>query len=243
MQIRARARFVRAICVRALSVIGKPIRGRGGMLSVNVTSNYKKLSRSLDQLGKKQLPFAFAKTLNQTMKAVAKYTVARTYPRAFDVRNRAFFKASMFSNSGQGGKAVRWATKTKLRVSARDRFDRGNLQLHATGGTKPARSGRIAIPSRYTKARRKAKGVPDKLRPRAVVNTPKGFIDRDGPRDAIYQRYGRGGKQVRLLYVLHPSAKIKKRFRFYEDAERITRQVSPKLFTRNFAHAVKTARR
>ena len=42
------------------------------MLAVNVSSNYKKLSRSLDRLGKKQLPFAFAKTLNQTMKAVGR---------------------------------------------------------------------------------------------------------------------------------------------------------------------------
>ena len=209
------------------------------MLTVNVSSNYKKLSRSLDQVGRKQLPFAFAKTLNQTMKAVAKYTVARTYPRAFDVRNKGFFKAAMFTKD-----AVRWATKTKLRVSARDRFDRGNLQLHTTGGTKRARSGRIAIPSRYVGSRRLKSGrVKDALLPRTVVNTPKGFIDRDGPRDAIYQRYGRGGKQVRLLYVLHRSAKIPKRFRFYEDAERITRQVSPKLFARNFAHAVKTARR
>jgi len=208
------------------------------MLTVNVSSNYKKLSRSLDQVGKKQLPFAFAKTLNQTMKAVAKYTVARTYPRAFDVRNKGFFKAAMFTKD-----AVRWATKTKLRVSARDRFDRGNLQLHATGGTKRARSGRIAIPSRFTKATRGARGVRKALRPRAVVNTPKGFIDRDGPRDAIYQRYGRGGKQVRLLYVLHRSAKIRKRFRFYEDAERITRSVSPKLFRKNFSQAIRTARR
>ncbi len=213
------------------------------MLAVNVSSNYKKLSRSLDQLGKKQLPFAFAKTLNQTMKAVGKYTVARTYPRAFDARNKNFFVQSMFRNSGKGGTAVRWATKTKLRASARDRFGRGNLQLHATGGTKRARSGRIAIPSRHTKGRRKAKGVPDKLRPRAVVDTPKGYIDRVGPRDAIYQRFGRGGKQVRLLYVLQPSAKIRKRFRFYEDAQRITRAVSPKLFSRNFSHAIRTARR
>ena len=208
------------------------------MLAVNVSSNYKQLSRSLDQLGRKQLPFAFAKTLNQTMKAVGKYTVARTYPRAFDVRNKSFFKAAMFT-----GDAVRWATKTKLRASARDRFDRGNLQLHATGGTKRARSGRMAIPSRYTKATRGARGVRKALRPRTVVNTPKGFIDRDGPRDAIYQQYGRGGKQVRLLYVLQPSAKITKRFRFYEDAERITRAVSPKLFRKNFSHAIRTARR
>ena len=115
------------------------------MLTVNVRSNYKKLSRSLDQVGRKQRPFAFAKTLNETMKAVEKYTVARTYPRAFDVRNRAFFKASMFSNSGQSGTAFKWATKTKLQVPARDRLRRGNVQLHATGGIKRARSGRIAV--------------------------------------------------------------------------------------------------
>ena len=174
------------------------------IMQINISCNYKRLSRSLDQVGRKQLPFAFAKTLNETMKAVEKYTVARTYPLAFDVRNRAFFKASMFT-----GTAVKRATKTKLRVSARDRFDRGNLQLHATGGTKRARSGRMAIPSRFTKATRGARGVRKALRPRAMANTPKGFIDRDGPRDAIYQRYGRGGSKVRLLYVLHRSADTK----------------------------------
>ncbi len=139
-----------------------------GVLAVNVSSNYKKLSRSLDQVGRKQLPFAFAKTLNKTMKAAEKYTVARTYPRAFDVRNRAFFRAAIFM-----GTAAKRATKTKLPVSARDRLDRGNLQLHATGGTKRARSGRIAIPSRFNKATRGTRGVRKALRPRAVVNIPK----------------------------------------------------------------------
>jgi len=35
----------------------------------------------------------------------------------------------------------------------------------------------------------------------------------------------------------------RKRFRFYEDAERITRAVSPRLFSKNFSHAIRTARR
>ena len=35
----------------------------------------------------------------------------------------------------------------------------------------------------------------------------------------------------------------RKRFRFYEDAERITRAVSPKLFSRNFSHAIRTVQR
>jgi len=38
------------------------------------------------------------------------YTVTRAYPRAFDVRNKGFFKASMFT-----GDAVRWAIKAKLK--------------------------------------------------------------------------------------------------------------------------------
>jgi len=77
------------------------------IMQINISSNCKRLSRSLDQVGRKQLPFAFAKTLNETMKAVEEYTVARTHPRAFDVRNLAFFKASMFT-----GTAVRRATNT-----------------------------------------------------------------------------------------------------------------------------------
>ena len=73
----------------------------------NVRSNYKKLSKSLVTLGRKQLLFAFAKTLNETMKAAEKYTVARTYPRAFDVGNRAFFKASMFTGTAVSPKKER----------------------------------------------------------------------------------------------------------------------------------------
>jgi hypothetical protein len=110
------------------------------MLTVNVSSNYKKLSRSLDQVGRKQLPFAFAKTLNQTMKAVAKYTVARTYPRAFDVRNRAFFRAAMFT-----GSAVKRATKTKLRVSARDHLleRKGRHRIDANSQERQPHRGRV----------------------------------------------------------------------------------------------------
>ena len=47
-------------------------------VSISVKSNFKKLDKSPDKLGRKQLPFAFAKTLNDTMKAVGKYTTVRT---------------------------------------------------------------------------------------------------------------------------------------------------------------------
>ena len=202
-------------------------------VSISIKSNYKKLDKSLDKLGRKQLPFAFAKTLNDTMKAVGKCTTARTYPQSFEARNKASFEASMFK-----GNAATWATKCRLSVTTEDRFDRGNLELHARGGTRLAKAGRIAIPTRYVKSRRGARGAPKRLRPRTVVDSAKGYL----AEDTIYQRYGARGAQRRKLYILRRSVRMRKRVPFYEDAERITKKVSPQLFKRNFCKATETAR-
>ena len=203
-------------------------------VSISVKSNFKKLDKSLDKLGRKQLPFAFAKPLNDTMKAVAKYTVNRTYPQSFATRNKQFFEQSMFKKKG-----VTWATKSRLSVTTQDQYDRGNLELHARGGTRFAKAGRIAIPTRYVKSRRTPRGAPTRLRPRTVVDSAKGYL----AEDTIYQRYGARGANRRKLYVLRRSVKLRRRFPFYEDAERITKKVSPQLFKRNFRKAVETAKR
>jgi len=73
----------------------------------------------------------------------------------FNAQNKAFFEASMFK-----GNAVTWATKSRLSVAAEDRFDRGNLEHHARGGTRLAKAGRIATPTRYVKSCRGARGAP-----------------------------------------------------------------------------------
>ena len=127
-------------------------------VSISIKSNFKKLDEPLDKLGRKQLSFAFAKTLNDTVKAVGKYTTARTYPQSFDARNKAFFEASMFKSN-----AVTWATKPRLSVTAKDRFDRGKLKDHAPGGQRLAKAGRIAIPTRYVKSCRGGRGAPKEI--------------------------------------------------------------------------------
>ena len=137
------------------------------------------------------------------------------------------------------GNAVTWATKSRLSVTAEDRFDRGNLEHHARGGTRLARAGRIAIPTRYVKSRRGTRGAPKRLRPRTVVDSAKGFL----AEDTIYQRYGARGANRRKLYILRRSVRMRKRFPFYEDAERITKKASPQLFKRNFRKAIETAKR
>ena len=52
------------------------------------------------------MPFAFAKTLNQSMKAVEKYTVARTYLHAFDVRTSADYLREVHRERALNGTAT-----------------------------------------------------------------------------------------------------------------------------------------
>jgi hypothetical protein len=71
------------------------------------------------------------------------------------------------------------------------------------------------------------------------VDSAKGYLTED----TIYQRYGARGANRRKLYILRRSVRMRKRFPFYEDAERITKKVSPQLFRRNFRKAIQTAKR
>ncbi len=207
------------------------------MLTVNVSSNYKKLSRSLDQLGKKQLPFAFSKTLNDTMFAVRKHVVEKTYPRSVQVRDRRFFSAIMRIDKSH---------KTRLTTTLRDIEGRDYLQVLTKGGIKrPRGGGHLAVPSEQVKTKRTGKGVPARLRPRKIVASPRGFVGktRTGAPVIFERKHLRKRYPLRVVYYLANSGRIPKQFPFYKDAERITRAVSPKLFSRNFSHAIRTARR
>ena len=71
-----------------------------------------------------------------------------------------------------------------------------------------------------------------------MVDSAKGYL----AEDTIYQRYGSRGANRHKLYILRRSVRMRKRFPFYEDAERITKKVSPQLFKRNFRRAIETAK-
>jgi len=202
-------------------------------MKIDLSSNYRQLALRLSTMQKKQLPFAFAQTLNDTAFKVRKQIVERTYPRSFDVRDRRFATQTF---------RVKKATKRILTAVVFDRLDRANLKLHAEGGTKRAKRGSIAVPSRYVKDRRGARGVRRNLRPREVVDSPKGYISRGKDR-AIFQAYGPGGSKKRLLYSLKPSVRIAKVFPFYEDASRTVQRNLQRSFSINFRKALQTARR
>jgi hypothetical protein len=210
-------------------------------IEFNVKSDYKRLERRLNAIERKQLPFAFANTLNDTAFQVRKQIVGPTYDRAFEVRDKRF--------ASQSFRVVK-ANKRNLRamvmqVPPRGATGvRGNLHLHAKGGIKSARAGNLAIPSDKIKHRRRSRGVPKNLEPRELLNQPRSFVAvmKSGKR-GIFKRRGKKRLPIDLMYSFEKSVVITKQYLFFEDGTMIVRNNLSRNFNKQFARALKTARR
>jgi hypothetical protein len=170
-----------------------------------------------------QLPFALASAMNTAAFEARTKLIEETWPAHVKVRDRNFLKFAL--------RVDQKATKRSLTVAITDRNSngRGNLILHAKGGTKPARR-LLAIPDR--KVRRGAKGVSANQRPAALPNS-----FRKG--DIIYQRYGAKGRKLRLMYTLKPSARIKADVPFHADFKRYMLAGVRKSFPEAMARAMR----
>ena len=78
--------------------------------------------------------------------------------------------------------------------------------------------------------------IPAGQTPRGVLNKRTGFIGQvHRATEAIWRYTPRGG--LTLMYSLAPAARLRKRFRFYEDAQRVVRTRFSPLWRRSFARA------
>jgi len=203
------------------------------MMEINVKADYDGLRRRLNTMQQKQLPFAFSQALNDTAFDVRKRIVEVTYPRSFEVRNRSFARASFRVNK---------ASKRNLVASVEDKLNRGNLKMHAEGGTKKPRGSSIAVPSDIMKAKRRAKGIPKGQRPRQILEQPGAFIAvMKSGKKGIWKRRGKKRLPIDLLYSFQTSAEIKKAFPFYKDAESIVRKRFNDRFNANLRRALRSA--
>ena len=137
-----------------------------------------------------QVPYAISVALNESAKVARSHEIDTVWPAHVKVRNKGFMRASL---------ATEFANKRKLSVTVFDKLGRASLKKHDKGGTKTGR-GKLAIPDR--KVRRGSKGVVASQRPGALPNS-----FRKG--DTIYQRSGRKGRRLKLMYTLKPAVQIK----------------------------------
>ena len=197
---------------------------------LTVKTSIRAARRRLSVLQRRQLPFAVSRSLNDVAFMARKRIVERVWPASFTARNKSFPKAVFRIEKSRKRPPPIMATPARLF----DRLGRDYLKLQATGGTKRARGRNIAIPGRDLK--RGPKGVRKGFRPRQAPD--RGDTYKRG--GFIFQRQSRG--KVRLLYTLRPTARIDKRFRFFEEITKLGRQRFPAILARNLRNAIRTAR-
>ena len=209
-------------------------------MDIKLSGNYRELEKRLNSVQRKQLPFAFSKTLNDTAFQVRKTVTGPTYNRAFDVKNRKF--------AGQSFRVFK-STKRKLEASVTQvkvrQLYRGNLKMHAEGGVKRPRAGNIAIPSDKIKAKRTRTGrIGQANRPRQLLEKPRTFIAvMPSGKRGIWQRRGKKRLPIDLLYTLDKSVRITKEYMFFEDGSKVVRKKLQRNFSKAFDHAMKTRKR
>jgi len=202
-------------------------------MQISVKSNISAVTKALDAFGKRQIPFATSLALNDAAFAVRKEIVERTYPDSFTVRNKRFAGA-MFR--------VGKASKRNLTATVSDVLGRDYMTMQAEGGIKRPRGRNIAIPSRQIKRTATGK-VPMAKQPRNLLGG-KGYRTtlRSG-QPVIAENVGRGAaKRQRVLYLLEPTARIPKRFPFYERGRKVAQTSFARAFSKRFAQARRTAR-
>lgn len=184
---------------------------------------------------KKQIPFALSRALNSTAFDIRRHEVKTVYPTAFEQRDQRFIGSAL---------RVSKSTKAKLQASVYDRFGKAFLVLHARGGKKIPRGNNISIPSVELAKRRTGRGVPKSLRPRAALNKPNTFkVQFANGQRAIVRRKTKKRLPLQVLYILEPSAVIKKTFPFYPAGVKLGRRAFPRHFHAEFEKAMATARK
>ncbi len=189
-----------------------------------------KVLKNLNDIGKRQVPFAAAKALTVTAKD-AQAEVLESLPKQFTLRT-AWYKPS----SPLGFK-ITPATKTKLQseIYTRAPF----MSLQETGGIKTPKGDMIAVPTSNVRRSKKDRILKNQ-RPSYLLHQAKrrGFIMKQG----IWQRTGRGRGTLKLMYALIPKARINPRLHFYQTCGRIVSKRFKENFNKAFADAMRTAK-
>lgn len=199
------------------------------MITVDVESDVRSLTRALTSIQTKQIPYATARAVQDTAYRTQQFIIRYVYPKSFIVRNRVFPRTAFQVRP-------RRVPKSKPEAVIYDRLGKEFLKLQTSGGTKtPFTSRYLKVPPRGDQSVYTSRG---KLR-----RFPRTIVLRKNGRPAIYQQ--QGGKRNRRLkyrYALRQSVNIQKRFPFYEMGIRHVRETFPVSFKRSLAQALRTAR-
>jgi len=219
---------------------GSAVRGGGGSskppslprLELSVKDDVDEFVKRLNNIQRKQIPFATAISLTKTAQAGQK-NVQGVIPHHFKVTKRWWLK--------QQPTGIKIIPATKFRLVATVYTNAHFAELQEEGGTKrPFKSGKIAIPSVNVKTRklRKSGGARD-----ATGRNKVFFTKLKSGKSAIFRRKGKKRGTAELMYTLDTKAQVKRRFGFKKVLRKSVQKNFKRIFAMQLTKALRSARR
>jgi hypothetical protein len=189
----------------------------------NVKGDIKPITKHLNKLHKKQIPFAAAQAINNTLFDVMKAQKAQL-PKKLDRPTPFTMKAFK----------VNKAKKTELVGDIHVTPERYKYLKYAIeGGT---RTGNIGVPTRHAKLN-KYGNIPQ--RRKGLIKNKNQFIKTIGNITGVWERNNTGTK---LVVAFEKSVTYKKQFPFYKIAEGVARKKFQRNFKQALTRAIRTAK-
>lgn len=168
---------------------------------ISMTINTAEFNRWLNGVAREQVPFATAKALTMTAKD-AQGDLRGAAGQSMTLRNQHTDRGLRISRAEKRDGMLGMKSEVgSIDWYAADQMDeRSNIRQ-----PQAARYRYIPVKARPNKAR----AIPKRLKPAALVNSPKTFWrPKPGGGALIYERIGRGGHKLRLLYVAVPRQRV-----------------------------------
>jgi len=204
------------------------------LVQLSVKSDIKRTVKKLNRIQRRQVPFAVAKALTVTTRRVQRAEV-RQLDKDFD-RPTPFTKRAFKVIRAEKRDFLRGVAKAILRIKP---IQDAYLKTQIKGGTKLPRGrahviGRDARTNRYGNLPR---GTVKRLLARQ--DTFSGTVGRTR---GIWQRTGRGKRDLKLLVQYVDRTSYSPRFRFFETANRTARRFFGRQLEVEITKAIRTAR-
>jgi hypothetical protein len=193
-------------------------------MEIKITSNIKQVMKSLDRMQKRQVPYAASVAINETLKDVVR-AEQKQLPMKLDRPTPQTVKAL---------RVLKYAKKTSLsgRVGFLD-WAQPYMSLQVYGGSRPGKTTVPVDPARinqYGNVKGRRSGLKKRQKDFFVKGT------------GMFTRYGRGGKQVKLVHATIDNPQYRKRFPFYEIAGGVVNSKFDRNFVKALQKALRTAR-
>ena len=196
-------------------------------MQIKISSNIKEVSLWTKTVHKKQIPFATAMAINDTLRGLKKEMAKQTIK-----------KLDRPTKTTQNGFLFSRASKRKLvgRLFLKD-FVEKYLRFQIDGGIRSP-GHKFAVPTKNSKLNKFGNIVGKRT---GLIKNSKQFFGTVNGVSGIFERTNKGNK-IKLIHALVKSATYKTKFPFYTIAKMFTQNTFDKNLTKSFNRAVKSSK-